>query len=193
MSDASKLDVMGLKDELVKEFKKALLKESTARAKAERLLAEETTRAAEEQEDTEKRVVEQAKLQILAARTEARDASLARIKAEEEAEKAIKEKIALAKAAAKVQRSADEALRSVLADKEDAVAQKKSKIEETAPRPDGTVDAVSDDVLDAATEAAHVDTDATITPPAKRKPKVTTWDSALKDIARDASDDAREV
>ena len=177
---------------LVKEFKKALLKESTARAKAERLLEEETTRAAEEQEDTEKRVVEQAKLQILAARTEARDASLARIKAEEEAEKAIKEKIALAKAAAKVQRSADEALRSVLADKEDAVAQKKSKIEETAPRPDGTVDAVSDDVLDAATEAAHVDTDATITPPAKRKPKVTTWDSALKDIARDASDDEDE-
>ena len=178
---------------LVKEFKKALLKESTARAKAERLLEEETTRAAEEQEDTEKRVVEQAKLQILAARAEARDASLARIKAEEEAEKAIKEKIALAKAAAKVQRSADEALRSVLADKEDAVAEKKSKIEETAPRPDDdTVDAVSDDVLNAATEAAHADADAAITPPVKRKHKVTTWDSALKDIARDAADDEDE-
>ena len=103
---------------LVREFKKALVKETKARAEAERALEEETTRSAEEQEDTEKRVVEQAKLQILAARAEARDASTARIQAEREAEKAVKEKVALAKAAAKVQASADKALKNLMVDAE---------------------------------------------------------------------------
>ena len=44
---------------------------------------------------------------------EARDASTARIQAEREAEKAVKEKVALAKAAAKVQASADKALKNL--------------------------------------------------------------------------------
>ena len=99
---------------MIKEFKKALLKETKARARVEKELEETRAQADEDQEDLQKRVVEQAKLQILAARAEARDASLARIKAEEEVEKLTKEKEKISKAAAKVQASADKALDSMM-------------------------------------------------------------------------------
>lgn len=99
---------------MIKEFKRALLKETKARARVEKELEETRAQADEDQEDLQKRVVEQAKLQILAARAEARDASLARIKAEEEVEKLTKEKEKISKAAAKVQASADKALDSMM-------------------------------------------------------------------------------
>jgi hypothetical protein len=166
---------------LVREFKKALLKETKARAEAERALEEETTRSAEAQEDTEKRVVEQAKLQILAARAEARDASLARIEAEREAEKAVKEKVALAKAAAKVQASADKALKNLMADA------KKVNVED-----DSTVAGA----LNAAAKAAGRVATGSV-PPAPPAPppegegeetkSTTTWDSAVKEVEADAS------
>lgn len=99
---------------MINEFKKALLKETKAHARVEKELEETRAQADEDQEDLQKRVVEQAKLQILAARAEARDASLARIKAEEEVERLTKEKEKISKAAAKVQASADKALDSMM-------------------------------------------------------------------------------
>ena len=175
---------------LVSEFKKALVKESKARAKAEKLLEEESTRSAEEREDLEKRVVEQAKLQILAARAEARDASLARIKAEAEAEKALKEKSELAKAAAKVQVSADKALKTLMADrdaeKEHSKQSSESEYDDDAKAEIGE-DADVRDVLNAAAEAAEAaakqvlkDKGANSSSSSGEKP--TTWDSALEDI-----------
>ena len=169
---------------LVREFKKALLKETKARAEAERALEEETTRSAEAQEDTEKRVVEQAKLQILAARAEARDASLARIEAEREAEKAVKEKVALAKAAAKVQASADRALKNLMAD----AKKKEMDVEDGDTTVAGALNA-------AAKAAGRVATGSV--PPAPPAPPpededekttpTTTWDSAVKEVEADAS------
>jgi hypothetical protein len=166
---------------LVREFKKALLKETKARAEAERALEEETTRSAEAQEGTEKRVVEQAKLQILAARAEARDASLARIEAEREAEKAVKEKVALAKAAAKVQASADKALKNLMADKKVV---------------DVEGDTTVAGALNAAAKAAGRVATGSV-PPAPPAPppedddderkSTTTWDSAAKEVEADAS------
>ena len=161
---------------LVREFKKALVKETKARAEAERALEEETTRSAEEQEDTEKRVVEQAKLQILAARAEARDASTARIQAEREAEKAVKEKVALAKAAAKVQASADKALKNLMLDAE------KGNVK------NGDENSVAGALSAAAEAAGRVATGSVPpAPPAPPGENPTTWDSAVKEVKDDAS------
>jgi len=143
-------------EETVKEFKKALVREADARAKAEKELRELKIRAANEQEETEKRVVEQAKLQILAARAEARDASLARIKAEAEAEKIAKEKSKLAKAAAKVQESAEKALESL--------------VQPGASRP----------TVEAAPKAVPAPPKVTIE--ATDSPATTTWDSAENEV-----------
>lgn len=181
---------------LVDEFKKALVRESQARAKAEKTLEDERKRSAHEQEDLEKRVVEQAKLQILAARAEARDASLARIKAEQEVEKALKEKAALAKAAAKVQMSADKALKSLMADRDAQVGETESQAVETEydEAKTGKSDEDVADVLNAAAEAAErsakvkkaVHTDEE--PDASTSDeKPTTWDSAVKDIKAEAA------
>ncbi len=161
---------------LVREFKKALVKETKARAEAERALEEETTRSAEEQEDTEKRVVEQAKLQILAARAEARDASTARIQAEREAEKAVKEKVALAKAAAKVQASADKALKNLMVDAEKVTDK------------NGDENSVAGALSAAAAAAGRVATGSVPpAPPAPPGENPTTWDSAVKEVKDDAS------
>ena len=161
---------------LVREFKKALVKETKARAEAERALEEETTRSAEEQEDTEKRVVEQAKLQILAARAEARDASTARIQAEREAEKAVKEKVALAKAAAKVQASADKALKNLMVDAEKVTDK------------NGDENSVAGALSAAAAAAGRVATGSVPpAPPAPPGENPTTWDSAVKEVKVDAS------
>ena len=151
-------------EETVKEFKKALVREADARAKAEKELREFKIRAANEQEETEKRVVEQAKLQILAARAEARDASLARIKAEAEAEKIAKEKSKLAKAAAKVQESAEKALESL--------------VQPGASRP----------TVEAAPEAAPAPPPKAVPAPPKvtieatDSPATTTWDRAENEV-----------
>ena len=161
---------------LVREFKKALVKETKARAEAERALEEETARSAEEQEDTEKRVVEQAKLQILAARAEARDASTARIQAEREAEKAVKEKVALAKAAAKVQASADKALKNLMVDAEKVTDK------------NGDENSVAGALSAAAAAAGRVATGSVPpAPPAPPGENPTTWDSAVKEVKDDAS------
>ena len=183
---------------LVDEFKKALVRESTARAKAEKMLEEERTRSAQEQEDLEKRVVEQAKLQILAARAEARDASLARIKAEQEVEKALKEKTALAKAAAKVQMSADKALKTLMADRDAEVGARETESDEKETEYDEAKTGKSDedvaDVLNAAAEAAERSAKEKKAAHTDEKPKAstsdekpTTWDSALEDIKAEAA------
>ena len=162
-------------EETVKEFKKALVREVDARAKAEKELREFKIRAANEQEETEKRVVEQAKLQILAARAEARDASLARIKAEAEAEKIAKEKSKLAKAAAKVQESAERALESL-------VKPGASRVVAVSPE----VVSESPEVAIEATEDANADEDVIeVTEDASRA--ASSWDRAEDEVKRAAS------
>lgn len=144
--------------ETLSEFKKALVREADARSKAEKELRDFKIRAADEQEETERRVVEQAKLQILAARAEARDASLARIKAEAEAEKIAKEKAKLARAAAKVQESAEKALESLVASNGATIAPV-TKLTIDADDDDDVEDSDQYEDVDAVASAATDDAD----------------------------------